>query len=64
MAGSAAYTVESTGEGGIVLVRQDSHAEEFSRLVRDLINTPNDEYVILPSRDARSEYERVVVLPL
>ncbi|NBW08187.1 MAG: hypothetical protein EBR82_09190 [Caulobacteraceae bacterium] len=63
-AGAAEYTVEPTGEGGFVLIRNDEHSEAFARLVRDLINYPNDEFAMLPTGDGRGGYERVVILPL
>lgn len=63
-AGSAAYNVEPTGEGGFVLVRDDEHAEEFSCLVRELINRPTDEFIILPTGDGHAGYESAVILPL
>ncbi len=63
-AGSAAYNVEPSGDGGYVLVRDDGHAEEFSKLVRNLIDLPTDEFVILPISDGHTGYERAVILPM
>ena len=63
-AGSTAYNVEPTGDGGFILVRDIEHAEEFTNLVRDLINRPTDEFVILPTSDGHTGYERAVILPL
>ncbi|WP_433949998.1 hypothetical protein [Brevundimonas bullata] len=63
-AGSTAYNVEPTGDGGYILVRHEEHAEEFTQLVRDLINQPTDEFVILPTSDGETGYERAVILPL
>ncbi len=63
-AGSTAYTVEPTGDGGFVLVRDEKHAEEFTALVRDLLNRPTTEFVLLPTTDGHAGYERAVILPL
>ncbi|QCQ99135.1 MULTISPECIES: hypothetical protein [unclassified Brevundimonas] len=63
-AGSTAYNVEPTGDGGFILVRDIEHAEEFTNLVRALINRPTDEFVILPTSDGHTGYERAVILPL
>lgn len=63
-AGSTAYNIEPTSEGSLVLVRDAAHAEEFSRLVRELINHPTDEFIVLPTGDGHAGYESAVILPL
>jgi len=62
--GAVEYTVEPTGDGGFVLIRNDEHSEAFARIVRDLINYPNDEFAVLATGDGRDGYERIVILPL
>jgi hypothetical protein len=62
-AGSTAYTVESTGEGGFVLFCREGHADEFTILVRDLVSRFPSEFVILPTSNGSNGYERAVVLP-
>jgi hypothetical protein len=61
-AGAPSYAIEEIGDG-IVLIRTPAHAETFSMLVRDLLNTSGEEFVALPTTDG-SGYERVVLLPL
>jgi hypothetical protein len=59
---SSTYAVERTGDG-FVLVAESDHRLEFSDLVRDLLNEPSDEFVILPVSDGGFGYERAVILP-
>ena len=62
-AGSPAYAVEDAGEG-FVLVAVPDHRDEFSDLVRDLINRNTEEFVVLPVTDGGHGYDRAVILPL
>jgi len=62
-AGSPAYAVEEAGEG-FVLVALAERRDEFSDLVRDLINRNTEEFVVLPVTDGANGYDRAVILPL
>jgi len=63
-AGSPYYRVEPTGEGGFVIIRDDRYAEDFSRIVRNLMNCPSTDFIVLPTHDGRRGYARAVILPL
>ena len=62
-AGDPAYTLEVTGDG-YVLVGDTDHRNEFDGLVRELLNRPTDEFVILPVTDGHTGYDRAIILPL
>jgi len=62
-AGSPSYAVEPTQEG-FVLVAESHHRDEFDDLVRDLMATSSDEFVVIPVSDGSVGYERAVILPL
>lgn len=61
-AGSPVYTVETAGDGFVLVAAPSQHAE-FSRLVRDLLDHDADEFVILPVTDGGHGYDRAIILP-
>jgi len=62
-AGSPAYAVERTADG-YILVGEAAYREEFSELVRDLLNHQSDELVVLPISDGQAGYESAIILPM
>ncbi len=60
--GSPVFAVERAGEG-YVIVAEPHHHEEFTQLVRDLLNQAPDEFVVLPVTDGSTGYERAIILP-
>lgn len=60
-AGSRAYAVQKY-DGGYILVSDAARGEEFSEFVRELLNHPTDEFVVLPISDGHMGYERAVIL--
>ncbi len=61
--GSPAYVMSETEEGYLLIGAPDAK-EQFSDLVRDLVNRGGDEFVVLPTSDGKTGYERVILLPL
>lgn len=61
--GSSAYRIEPDGEG-VLLVAREGLRDEFSDVVRDLIETSGEDYVAFPTTDGNAGYERVFLLPL
>ena len=49
---------------GYILVAVPEAAEEFNVLVRDLLDRAGEEFVVLPTTDGKTGYERVVLLRL
>ncbi|CAN5369639.1 hypothetical protein BH09PSE1_BH09PSE1_23160 [soil metagenome] len=60
---SSAYVMEETS-AGYILVGVPEAAEEFNVLVRDLLDRAGEEFVVLPTTDGKTGYERVVLVPL
>lgn len=60
---SAAYTAEAE-ENGVVLVAREGMRGEFSDVVRDLLDSSGEDFVVFPTPDGNEGYERVFVLPL
>lgn len=58
-----AYSLVASDDG-ISLVRRDGHDDDFNDLARDLIDNPSDEFVVLPTPDGPTGYERVFLIPL
>lgn len=63
-AGSPPYAVELIREGGFTLIRDELRAVEFSLLIRELLETPNKDFVVLPTSDGNLGYKRAIILPL
>lgn len=59
--GSPAYTV-SREDGGFMLVGNADRIAEFSQLVREMADRPNDEFVVFPTCYG-SGYSQVFVCP-
>lgn len=47
-----------------MIIRDDRYAEDFSRIVRNLMNCPSTDFIVLPTHDGRRGYARAVILPL
>jgi len=47
-----------------VIIRDDRYAEDFSRIVRNLMHCPSNDFIVLPTHDGRRGYARAVILPL
>ena len=62
-AGSPAFSVEVSG-GGLVLVADPDHHDEFGELVRYLIHHDRKEFVVFPVTDGGTGYDRAIVLPI
>lgn len=60
---SSAYRIECDDDG-VTLVARDGLREEFSDVVRDLVEKAGEEYVAFPTADGDAGYERVFLLPL
>lgn len=63
VSGSPLFEVERAEEG-YVLVADPLHHEEFTQMVRDLLNHDTDEFVVLPVTDGNRGYDRAVILPI
>lgn len=61
-AGSPVFGVENAGDC-FVLVAVPERCQEFSDLVRDLLNQGTDEFVILPVTDGADGYDRAIIIP-
>lgn len=62
--GSPPYRLEPTGEGGFTLIRDEERADEFSRLVADLLALPAHDFIVIPTSDGNLGYRRAIILPL
>lgn len=62
-ANASAFVMEETSTG-YILVAVPEAAEEFNVLVRDLLDRAGEEFVVLPTTDGKTGYERVVLLRL
>lgn len=56
------HTVEPISEG-FLIYPVEGREDAFSQLIRDAMNSPADDFVILPT-SAHGRYERAHVIPL
>ena len=57
------FELEQTGFG-VILIRRIDHEDDFTGLVRHLLDTEINEYVVLPVTDGYQGYERVILLSI
>lgn len=57
-------TVEMASCGFVIVRAPSAQHENFDAFVRDLLDNPNDDYVVLPVTDGAGGYDRVVVVPI
>lgn len=60
----ASPCVVEQAQVGYILTRVPEAADAFNALVRDLLNRAGEEFVVLPTTDGSSGYDRAVLLPL
>jgi hypothetical protein len=54
----------SASDDGYTLIGRFGHEDEFNEFARDLIDNAGDEFVVLPSTDGQTGYERLFIIPI
>lgn len=60
--GSPAYTVRRETDGYTLAASRD-HLKEFSQLVREVLDHPNDEFAVFPTAEGRDGYSQMFICP-
>lgn len=60
-AGSPVYTVEDTKDGFSLVLREDQ-SEQFSALVREIVEQSGPDYAAFPTSRSGTGYDRVFIM--